>query len=240
MLLKNLSIIIKTDTLAIAAIIILIFGSIIFVSYYFSRKQKILRALKSFKAKRITQFRTNELTKTTGKVLHVHEPLKAPFTRRDCVAYHIKIEQHRSTGKSSHWKTLVSDYAIQDFFIEQQGEVVMVKPKENPKNYMSFMVSDHSANSGTFNDPTPEFKNLLKRYNVNSETILGFNKRLRYTERILEIGEVITVGGIAKWKEMNAPMSQYGSTRIATLESSNEQKLVITDEPSAKVDYKRI
>lgn len=228
------------ETFAVLAIIGVGFGAIIFLSFYFGRKQKVLRALKDFKPKRIIQFRTNELTKTTGKVLHVHEPLIAPYSGRQCVAYHIKIEHHRSTGKSSHWRTLVSEYDIQDFFIEQSGEVAMVKPTENPKNYMSYMVSDSSANSGTFNDPTPKFQSVLNRYGIDSTTILGFNKRLRYTERIIEVGEEITVGGIAKWKEVNEPLSQYGSTRIATLESSAEQKLIITDEPKAKVIYRRV
>jgi len=210
------------------------------LAYYFSRKQRIIRALKKFKTNRITQFRTNELTKITGKVLHVHEPLVAPYSKRKCVAYHIRIEHRRSTGKSSHWKTLVSEHDIQDFFIEHRGEVVMIKPTKYPKNYKSYMVSDRTVNSGTFNDPTPEFERLLKHYTINSETILGFNKRLRYTERIIEVGEVITVGGIAKWKELSEPITEYGSTRIATLESDHEHKLIITDEPSAKTLERRL
>lgn len=233
-------ILINNDGIAAFAIIAVIIGSIVFISYFFGRKQRVIRALKQFKPKRISQFRTNELTKTTGKVLHVHEPLVAPYSKRKCVAYHIKIEHHRSTGKSSYWKTLVSEYDIQDFFIEQRGEVVMVKPTETPKNYMSFMVSDRSANSGTFNDPTPEFERLLKYYNIDSTSFFGFNRRLRYTERIIEVGEEVTVGGIAKWKELKEPMSEFGSTRIATLESSPEQKLIITDDPAGKVDYRKV
>lgn len=231
---------VNNDNIAAIAIIATIIGVVVFTSYYFGRRQRVLRALKDFKAKRITQFRTNELTKTTGKVLHVHEPLIAPYSKRKCVAYHITIEAHKSTGKSSHWRVVVSEHDIQDFFVEQRGEVVMVKPIKHPKNYKSFMVSDSSANSGTFNDPTSEFKRLLDKYGVDSTNLLGFNKRLRYTERIIEVGEEITVGGIAKWKEMIEPISEYGSTRIATLESSPEQKLIITDDPKAKVNYRRV
>jgi hypothetical protein len=53
---------------------------------------------------------------------------------------------------------------------------------------------------GSFNDPSPEFKKVLDDFGIKSETWLGFNKTLKYTERIIEVGETITVGGIAKWK----------------------------------------
>ena len=65
----------------------------IYLIHYFSQKQKVLRALSKFKFRKITQFQSNEPTKTIGKVLHVHEPFIAPFSRRKCVAFHITIEQ---------------------------------------------------------------------------------------------------------------------------------------------------
>lgn len=217
-------------TLIISAIIII--GLLV---YYFSKKQIILRKLKKFKAKQITQFRTNELTKITGKVLEVENPFIVPFSKRKCVAYKIKIEQKVSSGKSSHWKTLQKKEDIQDFFIEKNGELVMIKPSYETNNFYSYMVEDKRISSGTFNDPTPEFKKVLDDFGIESENWFGFNKTLRYTERIIEVGEVITAGGVAKWKVLNTPINGYNYTKIAALESDNNQKIIITDLPEAKV-----
>jgi hypothetical protein len=215
-------------------LIICLIAVIIFLSYYFNKKQIILRKLKKFKPKRITQFRTNELTKVTGKVLEVKQPFVMPFSKRKCVAYVIEIRQKVKSGKNSRWKTLVNKEDIQDFFIEKDGELVMVKPSLESSNYFSYFLEDKSVSSGTFNDPSPEFEKVLNDFNVDSSNWFGLNKTLKYTERILEIGETITVGGIAKWKTLNEPISGYSYSKIAALESSKNQKLIITDLPKAK------
>lgn len=115
----------------------------------------------------------------------------------------------------------------------------MVKPVKFPKNYKSYLVEDRTVSSGFLNDPTPEFEVLLKQYNVSSETFFGFNKTLRYSERILEVGETVTVGGIAKWKAVDTAINGYNYSKIAALESSKEQKLIITDLPDARVEKRQ-
>lgn len=223
----------QTGILILVILIAII--SIGLTSYFFSKKQVIFRKLGKFQDRKIAQIRSNELTKITGKTLHVHEPLIAPFSKRKCVSYVIKIAQKRSSGKSSYWKTLVKEEKIQDFFLkDRSGEVVMIKPTSVPRNYDSFVVKDRSVSSGIFNDPTPEFEALLSRYDIQSTNFMGFNKKLRYTERIIEVGEEITVGGIAKWKTINEPIQDYSYSKIAVLESTDAQKLIITDHPDAK------
>ena len=122
---------------------------------------------------------------------------------------------------------------FQEFFIDNNGDYVIVKPTQVPKNFASYLVPDKKASSGTFYDPTPEFEALLKRYNINSQTYFGFNKPLRYSEGIIEIGEKITVAGIAKWKRLSEPIPGYSYSKIAALESTDKQKLLITDDPKA-------
>ena len=146
----------------------------------------------------------------------------------------IKIEKKKSNGKNSYWDTLVKEEKIQEFFLEKNGDFAIVRPSQNPKNYISHLVVDKKANSGTFNDPTPEFNALLKQYNIDSEGFFGFNKSLRYSEAIIEIGEQITVAGIAKWKSLKEPIEGYSYSKIAELESSDKQKLIITDLPNIK------
>lgn len=219
-------------------IIPLIIGAIITIatlSYYFGKKQSVLRALSKLKGKDILQFRTNEPTKITGKVLHVHEPFIAPFSKRKCVAFEYKIQQKKSSGKNSYWKTLVDEKNIQDFFVEQRGEVAMIKPSTNPVNFKMYLVADKKVSSGFLNDPTPEFEALLSAYNINTVNMLGFNRTLRYTERILEVGETVTVGGVAKWKALDTTINGYNYSKIAALESTDQQKIIITDLPQERV-----
>jgi hypothetical protein len=203
-------------------------------AYYFSTKQRIIRILSKLPIKQIGSLRNHDFSRFSGKALHVKEPLIAPFSKRRCVFYVIKIEKKKSNGKNSYWETIVKDEKIQEFFLEKNGDFAIVKPSLNPKNYISYLVVDKKAKSGTFNTPTPELKDLLKNYNIDSESFFGFNKSLRYSEAIIEIGEQITVAGISKWKSLKEPIKGYSYSKIAQLESSDKQKLIITDLPSLK------
>lgn len=215
----------------IFAIILPIILIVFFLIYYFSNKQTIIRKLRKIPNAGIGSIRTNQLVKVTGKALHINEPLTAPFSKRKCVFFRIKIEQRKSSGKSSHWSTVLKEERIQDFFIDKNGTSVMVQPSQNLKNYKAHLVVDKQTSSGTFKDPSPEFLRLLKEYNIKSMGFFGFNKQLRYTEAIVEIGEEITVAGTAKWKDLNESVAGYDYSNILALESTSEQKLIITDLP---------
>ncbi|MFI1744536.1 hypothetical protein [Thalassobellus sediminis] len=223
----------QNTEILIPILIVVAVAIIIFFAIYFRKKNIILRKLSKFKSKRISQFKNNELTKVSGKVLQVEDPFISPYSKRQCVAYIFEVKQKVSSGKNSRWKTLIKKEDIQDFFIEKEGELVMVKPSIEISNYYSYMVEDKSVSSGTFNDPSPEFKKVLNDFGIESETWLGFNKTLKYSERIIEIGETISVGGIAKWKVLNEPIEGYHYSKIAALESNEVQKLIITDLPEA-------
>lgn len=220
----------------ILILIIPVFILIIFFAYYFDNKQVVVRTLKKLPSSGISGIRTNQLTKVTGKALHVEEPLVAPFSKRKCIFYRIKIEEKRHTGKSSHWATLVKDERFQPFFIERNGEYVIVNPSRNPINYRAHLVIDKKTSSGFFKESTPEFEQLLREYNVRSKGFLGFKKSIRYQEAIIEVGEEVTVAGIAKWKNLNEPIEGYSYSKIASLESTEKQKIIITDLPKEKVN----
>ena len=74
----------------------------------------------------------------------------------------------------------------------------------------------------------------MKHYRIDHTSLFGFNKRLRYQEGVIEIGEEITVAGIAKWKALSEPIPEYPYSKIATLESVDKQKIIITDLPEAR------
>ncbi|WP_034060774.1 hypothetical protein [Lacinutrix jangbogonensis] len=206
---------------------------IVFLIYYFNPKTIILRRLKKLTYSKIGSLQSHTYAKIEGKALNVEQPLIAPLSKRKCIYYKIKIEKKVSSGKSSHWKTIVDEEIIQDFFVEQTGERLLIFPKKQPKNYYDYLVTDKTANSGSFNDPTPEFKALLNNYNIETEGFFGFNKQLRYKEAIIEVGERITVAGFVKWVELENPISDYNYARVASLIAKDKIKILITDSPDA-------
>lgn len=221
------------EKITVISIIIVVIALIAFLVYFFSAKTIILRRLKKLRFSKIGSLQNHHYSKVEGNALNVNQPLIAPLSKRECVFYQILIEKKVGSGKNSRWKTVVDEEKIQDFFVEQTGERLLIFPKQNPENYYAYLVSDKKANSGTFNDPTPEFKSLLDNYGIESTGLFGFNKQLRYRESIIEIGERITVAGYVKWVELEQPVSDYNYSRVATLVAKDKNKILITDATEA-------
>ncbi|PWH84118.1 hypothetical protein DIS18_06130 [Algibacter marinivivus] len=221
------------STPIIVTIAICVIALLAFLIYYYQPKTIILRRLKHLPSQRIGSLKTKTYSKVEGKALNIEEPLIAPLSKRKCVFYKMKIQKKVSTGKSSHWKTIVQEEHVQDFFIEQTGERIVVLPTESPKNYYDYLVTDKKTSSGLFKELTPEFAELLKAYNIKTENILGFNKQLRYSEAIVEVGERITVAGYVNWMKLDNPVKDYKYSSIASVTAKGKDKILITDSPDA-------
>ena len=129
---------------------------------------------------------------------------------------------------------------IQDFFIEQKGERCVVLPVADPRNFIAYLDTDSTKKSGTFNDPTPEFESLMRSFNIETKGLFGFNKRLRYKEAIIEVGERITVAGKIKWMDLENNMADYTYSSIASLYGGDgKDKMIITDSIQAFDNEKR-
>ncbi|WP_298509158.1 hypothetical protein [uncultured Kordia sp.] len=211
-------------------IFILSVGALVFIWIYYSKKNKILRQLKKIRRKAIHSVRKNEYVKIVGKAKYAGEPLIAPLSKRKCVYYDVKIKEKR--GK--HWHRVVNDVQFQDFFIQAGTESAVIHlNSRNEVEKQIHLVADHAFSSGFLKNLDEETKRYLAQYGKNSTGAFGFNKTMRFTERIIEVDEEIAVMGIGKWTTIDTPIDGYSDSRVLALTGTKEQKLLITDEPKA-------
>lgn len=220
----------------IPALIFLGIGLIILIGTYFSSKNRILRQLKKMRRKPIYSVRDREYVKIIGKAKHAGEPLIAPLSKRKCVYYDVKVEQK---GDKS-WHIIIDDILFQDFYIQEGSDHAIIQlNKTRKKQKLIHLVTDHTLHSGTFKEIPREFESYLKKHGKKSKGFLGFNKTLRYTERIIELDEEIAAMGIGKWTTIDTPIDGYSDSRILSLAGTEKQKLLITDEPKGLIRVKR-
>jgi K+ transporter len=216
-------------SLIVALIIIGLFVFFV-VSIYFDDKEIILRELKKSRRKTINQIKENEYAKVIGKAKYVNEPLIAPLSGRKCVFYKVHIERNHDDG----WDTVVKEIKTQDFFIENNSELAIVKAAFETDDFMRVhLVQDYKKKSGFLNDASVKLEDYLAKHNKSSTSFLGFNKTMRYHEGIIALDEKIAVKGIGKWKALNEPIEGFSYSRVLTLNGSEKEKLLITDEPKA-------
>ena len=214
----------------IPALFVIGVGALIFVGVYFNTKNKILRKLKKARRKNIQNVRENEYVKIIGKAKYAGEPLIAPLSKRKCVYYDVKVKEQR--GK--HWKNIINDVQFQDFFIQTgtDNAAIHLNTRRGFEKRVH-LVADHAFSSGFFNNTDEEVERYLGQYGKNSRGAFGFNRTMRYTERIIAVDEEIAVMGIGKWTTIDTPIDGYSDSRVLTLSGNSKQRLLITDEPKA-------
>ena len=174
----------------------LVIVAIVIYNNFFSAKAVIKRTLRKAPQKQISEITDGEIVKFIGTVESIDEPLLSPLSNRKCTYYSIIIEQKVSSGKNSHWKTLVKKKRSNKFVIRDKEHHAII----NTKNIKSHIVVDREYSSGFLNDVDPRLEAYLLEHNIKSETAFGFNKTLRYREGVLELGEKIAVLGKGKWE----------------------------------------
>lgn len=210
----------------IPVIIIIAVVAVILISFYYNKNAIIKRKLKKAPLKRIFSFRNGDIAKLVGKVEFVENALKAPLSGRECAYYHVHVEQQISSGKSSHWKTIIDEVVANKFVIRDGNEVAYV----NSTRMKSYIVEDRKYRSGFLNDATKHLEAYLNRHGLESENFLGLNKTIRYKEGILEKGEKIAVLGIGEWKDadqLDLP-DFYG--RVLYINACENQAIYLSDD----------
>jgi hypothetical protein len=206
---------------------LIIAGIILFISFYYRRKAIVKRKLGKAPLKKISDFQSGETARFNGKVELIDEPLIAPLSKRECAYYYIHVEERVSSGKESHWRTLIEEEESCRFVIRDWTKCAFIQDK----NIKSYIVQDREYKSGFLNDATPELEQYLNQHCFKSEGMLGMNKTIRYREGVLEKGEEITVMGRGEW--MNA--SQVGLpenlNRVLIIRSSEQEKIYLSDDP---------
>jgi len=200
---------------------------------FFSRRGRAKRRLRKAERVRIADAQDGQVAKIVGTLRIVGEPLTAPLCGLPCACYETKVEQRKSSGKSSYWATIASesDYAAELCLEDGSGTalVTLTLPQLVIK-------MDQHFRSGTFNDATPELEAFLARHGESS-TGWVFNKTLRYKEGLFEEGETVAVLGLCR-REPDPEVRSSGAggyreraMRLCVVEPP-EGEMVLSDEVS--------
>lgn len=201
------------------------------LSFVFNKKQQIKRKLKKAEFKKICDFKDGDVAKVVGQVEFIQQPLTAPLSKRECSFYYIKVQKKVSSGKSSHWDTIIEEEVSSDFLIKGETHYALVKDK----NIKCYIVQDASYSSGFLNDADAVLENYLNSKGHNSEGFLGMNKTMRYKEGVLEENETVAAYGKGVWKDasqLNLP-EKYG--KILEITSDKDLAIHLSDDPSTTI-----
>lgn len=156
--------------------------------------------------------------------------VKAPFTGTTCLAYEYEVQELRSSGKNSYWKTLDEGGAAAPFLVQDDTGTVQV---DSPAAEL------HLEATSLRLDPGEEPPARIAEYLRESEEVdpqdrtidlvvteLNVGNDQKFIERRLDIGESVHVYGHVD----RAPAGEWGSGLVdAFLTAGEDTPLVVSD-----------
>ena len=197
---------------------------------YFSEERRVKRRIRKTPAFALRDLPEAQEARVIGQAVVLHEHLVGPLSGRACVAYTAKVEQNLSDDGTGFWETLVIETRIVPFVLED-GTGRAIVDGAAARVALDF---DSSSTSSKSDDPTAAERAFLERHGARDQGWV-FNKRLRYREAIIAIGETISVlgSGTREPDPQAAPVDyRGGQPTLIRLTSSPRYPLVISDDPA--------
>jgi len=219
----------SSGTIFVIALLVIVV--VLILGFVFGKSARLKRKLRAAKAWAIGELPEDTLGRVVGQARPLANTLLGPLTGRPCVYYIATVEEQRSNGRSSYWKTIITESEGVPFVLEDSTGRAIIDPS-NAEVALDF---DGKSSSGTFHDANEVQEAFLTKYDKKSSGWV-FNKSLRYREAMIEIGETVAVlGSGVREPDPNAPPEDAyrGAPRTQLrLTSSAQFPLVISDDPT--------
>jgi len=152
----------------------------------------------------------------------------SPFSKKKCVYYIMTIEEERKNKNSTYWQVIHLDKFIRPFYVKDDTGKILVDPHGAVFN----VPIDFEEISGFGRDPSNDVREYLDKNEIKFEGLFGINKKLKYTERIIEEGAKVYVFGDAV---PSGKMSSVGNENILINRKNKRSFFLISDRPEKDV-----
>jgi hypothetical protein len=163
--------------------------------------------------------------------------LKSPFSQNDCVYYRYKIEEYRSSGKSSHWVTIRKGTNHVYFYLKDETGMVLI----NPQDAKIDIPADNVFKSSMGKDPSYKVQEFLQKENVKFEgSLLGINKTMRYTEHFIEPKDNLYIMGTAADNPFVEDASAFKGVEDVIIKKGKHEKIYYISDRSERMILRRL
>lgn len=190
--------------------------------------KKINRSLQCVPTTKIQFALRDQVVKIVGQVRALDRTLEAPLSKRKCVFYEVLVEEYISIGKTGEWRVLMRDVLTTDFLIDDDTDQALIKKNNVDAWQRATSEKDSQWKSGMLNNALPNLESYLQQHGHSSKNLI-FNKTLRYSEGVFELGESIVAMGTATWEHAPDALQSRGGYRSAG------QRMVLSPLPGGSV-----
>jgi hypothetical protein len=200
--------------------------------FAYTRERRIKRALRRVKTTLIADARDGKVVKVVGVLAYAGRTIPSALSQRPCACYSVVVEQFQPRGRGGRWHEVVREEKGLDFYLRDDSGVALVRLAGDGKHFAA-LIQDRKARTTPILRNDPNLERFLAERGHTVEGVL-FRKNLRAYEGILEAGERVAVGGLARWvADPAAAGGNYRETpKRLVLESSESLGLFLSDDPA--------
>jgi hypothetical protein len=202
-------------------------AGVVVAGFWNSARARIKRTLRAAQLASVADAPEDVPIKLVGRLRIVGNPLRAPFSKRKCAAWFVRVD---IDSQSQDGKTFVEGKA-QSFELEDETGRALIEVTDTP---LLELVVDAHHSSGVLDDPAPHLQEFLHHRGHATRGWI-FNKSIRYREGVLEAGERVAVLGVASRQIDPAPNAVDGyrsKSKRLVLRAPRGARLLMTDDPS--------
>lgn len=138
------------------------------------------------------------LVRWSGRVHLTSEPLTAPVSQRQCVAYQLTVRLGDGEGG---WSTVLELTDARPFILADETGQGVVDAMAGP--FAIALVPDRKASSSPFRPDSSELTSvraLLRAKDIATRTISGTDLPVKFAEAVLLPGSELSVSGSCTWE----------------------------------------
>jgi hypothetical protein len=200
----------------------------------FSRERRIKRALRSVKPTLIRDVRDGKVVKIVGELVFAGRSIEAALSQRACAYYSLRVEEYRGHGpRGGHWREIIREDKGIDFYVRDESGMALVRIASDAKA-LPALVQDRKARTSPILSDDADLARFMAERGRSVEGSF-FRKNLRAYEGVLEAGERVAVGGLARWlPDPDAAGGSYRETPTRlVMQASEAMPLFLSDDPGA-------
>jgi hypothetical protein len=162
----------------------------------------VVADMKETPSTQIAAVRDGERVRVAG-IAEAPKTITAPVSRRECVCWHLVVKEP-PTRRNGPWSTILEEHAHADFAIRDATGVAWIRVT----NASIALGGGAHGVSGMLADAPDSLVAFLEDRGHASLFTYGDTPRLAYNEGIVEVGEPMTVLGLARWEDDPDPSAE--------------------------------
>jgi hypothetical protein len=204
---------------------------IVVARFAFTRERRIKRALKRVKPTAVREVHDGRVVKLVGQVAYSGRSIAAPLSGRACAFYSVVVEEFRHRGRHGRWHEIVREEKGIDFLVRDESGIALVRVDQAA---LPALVYDRKSRTSPLLYSDAALERFLNERGRASEGRF-FRTNLRAYEGVLEEGERVAVGGLARWiPDPGAAGAGYRDPgKRLVLQASEALPLFLSDDPAA-------